>query len=164
LNLIQTCTLPACLPKRNPSPAKRARSRWRRGAEGRSTLTAGASHTIAGARHAAVQQMRLDMVSDKSRSRSVQGLNADRSQPWIVRGHGKTAVVVAEWTRLRPVGRTLRKVFQPLHEYCVGDCADDSPDAAWSAARPVNWTPTRMLRVRQANCHADFSDNCPDAS
>ncbi len=104
------------------------------------------------------------MVSDKSRSRSVQGLNADRSQPWIVRGHGKTAVVVADWTRLWPVGRTLRDVFQLLCEYSVGNCADDSPDAACSAARPVNWTPTRMLRVRQANCHADFNDNCPDAS
>jgi hypothetical protein len=43
------------------------------------------------------------MVADKSRSRSVHGLNtdmvADRSRTWIVRGHGQTAVVVADWLR-----------------------------------------------------------------
>jgi hypothetical protein len=47
----------------------------------------------------------LDMVTDKSRSRSVHGLDtdmfADRSRSWTVRGHGQTAVVVADWMRSR---------------------------------------------------------------
>jgi hypothetical protein len=37
---------PSVFPKRNPVLAKRAQSRWRRGVEERSTLTAGASHII----------------------------------------------------------------------------------------------------------------------
>src|SRR2546423_14637700 len=40
-----------------------------------------------------------------TRSRSVHGLAADmfadRSRTWIVRGHGQTAVVVADWPRTR---------------------------------------------------------------
>ena len=85
---------------------------------------------------------------------------ADGSRTRIVRGHEQYEVAVADWTRLRPVGRTLRAVFQPLHEHCLGNCVDDSPDAV----RSVNWTPTWTLRVRQTNCFVDSSGNCRDAS
>lgn len=106
----------------------------------------------------------LNMVSDKSRSWPVWGLNTDvftdGSRTRIARGHGHTAVAVADWTRLWPVGRTLPDAFQPLHEHCTGNCVDDSPDAV----RSINWTPTWTLRVRQMNCFADSSGNCPDVS
>ena len=56
--------------------------------------------------------------------------------------------------------RTLRDLPEPVHEHCVGNCVNDSPDAE----RSVNWTPTWTLRVCQMNCFADSSGNCPDAS
>lgn len=47
----------------------------------------------------------LDMVTDKSWSRSGRGLDtakyADRSRTWIVCGHGQIAVAVADWMRAR---------------------------------------------------------------
>lgn len=84
----------------------------------------------------------------------------DCARKRIEHGLGQIAVVVADWTMLRPVGRTLRTVFQPLREHCAGNCVDDSPDAV----RSINWTPTWTLRVRQMNCFADSSGNCPDVS
>ena len=49
-------------------PAKRAQSRWRREVEGRSTLTARASHTIPGARHAGLdlRPAKFNPASDRS--------------------------------------------------------------------------------------------------
>jgi len=45
----------------------------------------------------------LDIDTDKPWSRSVRGLDtdmfADRSRTWIVRGHGQTVVMIADWTR-----------------------------------------------------------------
>lgn len=105
----------------------------------------------------------LNMVTDKSRSWPVQGLNtdmfADGSRTRIVLGQGQAAVMVADWTSLRTVGRTSQGVFQPFHETCVGMCMDDSRAALWS----VDWMQTWTLRARQVNCFADFSGNYPDA-
>lgn len=108
-------------------------------------MTARASHTIAGARHACLG----NGFSAWPRMSRGSCLPKTADCPWT--NHERNRRRFTEATDARTLARTF-----------LVNSRDDSVDIAWIAVRSANWTPIRMLRVCQVNRYADDHGNCQD--